>query len=152
MRRGRENPMVSSFTRRPLPISARFSWYVAIRAGVRTRAPAPAVLRSRAMSVTIRGLEERDLPAADRICRLAFGTFLGLPDPMTFMGDADFVGTRWRAEPSGAVAAELDGELVGSNLATRWGSFGFFGPLSVRPDLWDGGIARRLLERTMEIF
>ena len=100
------------------------------------------------MSVSIRALEERDLPAADRICRLAFGTFLGLPDPMTFMGDADFVATRWRAEPSGAIAAELDGELVGSNFATRWGNFGFFGPLSVRPDLWDGGIARRLLERT----
>src|SRR5437763_16809540 len=80
------------------------------------------------------------------------GTFLGLPDPMAFMGDADFVATRWRADPSGAIAAERDGELVGSNLATRWGSFGFFGPLSVRPDLWDRGIARRALERTMEIF
>jgi len=104
------------------------------------------------MPVSIRELEERDLPAADRICRLAFGTFLGLPDPMTFMGDADFVATRWRTEPSGAIAAELDGELVGSNLVARWGSFGFFGPLSVRPDLWDRGIARLLLERTMEIF
>src|SRR5262249_31749828 len=51
-----------------------------------------------------------------------------------------------------ALAADLDGELVGSNFATRWGSFGFFGPLSVRPDLWDRGIARRLLERTMPIF
>src|SRR5690348_3459138 len=123
MRRGRENPMVSSFTGQPLPISEGFSRYVTMRAGVRTRAPTSVVLRSRAVSVTIRSLEERDLPAADRICRLAFGTFLGLPDPMTFMGDGDFVSTRWRAEPAGAIAAELDGELVGSNLATRWGSF-----------------------------
>jgi len=61
------------------------------------------------MSVSIRPLEERDLPAADRLCRLAFGTFLGLPDPMTFMGDADFVATRWRADPSGALAAQIDG-------------------------------------------
>ena len=29
---------------------------------------------------------------------------------------------------------------------------GFFGPLSVRPDLWDRGIAKRLLESTIELF
>lgn len=104
------------------------------------------------MDVGVRPLEERDLPAADRIFRLAFGTFLGLPDPMKFAGDTDYVGTRWRADPSGAVAAEIDGDLVGSNFAARWGSFGFFGPLSVRPDLWDKGVARQLLHRTMELF
>lgn len=104
------------------------------------------------MNISIRPLEERDLPAADRIFRLAFGTFLGLPDPMTFAGDADYVATRWRAEPVGAVAAEANGELVGSNFASRWGSFGFFGPLTVRPDLWDQGVARQLLRRTMDIF
>jgi hypothetical protein len=35
---------------------------------------------------------------------------------------------------------------VGSNFATSWGSVGFFGPLTVRPDLWDRGIAGRLVE------
>jgi GNAT superfamily N-acetyltransferase len=104
------------------------------------------------MNISIRPLEERDLPAADRIFRLAFGTFLGLADPMTFAGDADYVATRWRAEPMGAIAAEANGELVGSNFASRWGSFGFFGPLTVRPDLWDQGVARQLLRRTMDIF
>lgn len=39
-------------------------------------------------NVIVRPLEERDLPEADRIMRLAFGTFLGLPDPSGFMGDA----------------------------------------------------------------
>jgi predicted N-acetyltransferase YhbS len=104
------------------------------------------------VNVSVRTLQAGDLAHADRIFRLAFGTFLGLPDPMRFAGDADCVRTRWRAEPDAAFAAEADGELAGSNFATRWGSFAFFGPLTVRPDLWNRGIARRLLEPTMELF
>jgi GNAT superfamily N-acetyltransferase len=50
------------------------------------------------------------------------------------------------------LGADLHGELVGSNFAANWGSVGFFGPLTVRPDLWDRGIASRLLESTMELF
>ena len=102
--------------------------------------------------VTIRRVREEDLPAVDRIFRTAFGTFLGLPDPTKFMGDADFVRTRWRADPFAVFAAELDGELAGTNFATRWGSVGFFGPLTIRPDLWDRGIAQLLLQPTMELF
>jgi hypothetical protein len=44
------------------------------------------------------------------------------------------------------------GRLIGSNVATRWGSFGFFGPLTVLPEYWDRGVAQRLLEATMTIF
>src|SRR3712207_2483167 len=66
---------------------------------------------------------------------------------MSFMGDADLVGTRWRAAPDAAFGAYIDGALVGSNFAADWESFGFFGPLTVRPDLWDrgspGGCSRR---------
>ncbi len=102
--------------------------------------------------VTIRVLREEDLPVADRIMRLAFGTFLGLPDPLKFMGDADYVRTRWLADPSAVFGAEIAGELVGTNFATRWGSVGFFGPLTIRPDLWDRGIAQQLLRPTMELF
>ena len=102
--------------------------------------------------IAIRPLREDDLGEADRIMRLAFGTFLGLPDPLAFMGDAGYVRTRWRADPAAALAAEAGGELVGSNFAANWGSFGFFGPLTVRPDLWDRGVARRLLEPTMALF
>ena len=43
--------------------------------------------------VSVRPLREGDLSEADRIMRLAFGTFLGLPEPMTFMGDAGYVRT-----------------------------------------------------------
>jgi GNAT superfamily N-acetyltransferase len=84
--------------------------------------------------------------------RLAFGTFLGLPDPLKFMGDADYVRTRWPVDPSAVFGADLSGELVGTNFATRWGSFGFFGPLTIRPDLWDRGIAQKLLAPTMDLF
>lgn len=101
--------------------------------------------------VDVRPLAEGDLVDADRVMRLAFGTFLGLAEPMAFLGDGDYVRSRWTADPSAALAAEADGRVVGSNFATRWGSVGYFGPLTVHPALWDRGIARRLLARTMEI-
>ncbi len=100
----------------------------------------------------IRPLVEGDLPAADRILRVAFGTFLGLPDPATFLEDASMVRTRWLADPQAVLAAEHNGKLIGSNFATNWGSFGFFGPLTVEPEYWNRGVAQRLLGPTMEIF
>jgi predicted N-acetyltransferase YhbS len=108
--------------------------------------------RDAPVEVSIRPLEEHDLDAADRVMRIAFGTFLGAPDPMMVFGDADYVRSRFAAEPSWAFVAERDGEVVGSNFATRWGSFGFFGPLTVRQDLWDAGIGRRLMEPIIDLF
>jgi GNAT superfamily N-acetyltransferase len=102
--------------------------------------------------VSIRPLQEGDLDAADRVMRMAFGTFLGAPDPMMVFGDMDYVRSRFAAEPSWAFAAELDDEVVGSNFATRWGSFGFFGPVTVRVDLWDRGIAGRLMQPIIDLF
>jgi GNAT superfamily N-acetyltransferase len=102
--------------------------------------------------LTIAPLTERDLPVADRIFRLAFGTFIGLPDPTAFGGDSDYVRTRFHAEPSAAFAAYIGHELVGSNFATNWGSVGFFGPLTVRPDLWNRSVGKRLMEPVMACF
>lgn len=104
------------------------------------------------LDVTVRPLREDDLDAADHIVRLAFGTFLGLPEPTAFMGDAGHVRSRWRADPAAAFAAEVGGELVGSNFATHWGSVGFFGPLSIRPDVWDRGVGKRLMAPIMDCF
>ena len=84
--------------------------------------------------------------------RLAFGTFLGVPDPSTFGADREYVSTRWRADPAGALVAEVDGMLAGSNFATNWGSFAFFGPLTIRPELWNKGVAQSLLAPTMDLF
>jgi len=104
------------------------------------------------LDVSVRSLQKNDLSAADHIMRLAFGTFLGLPEPAAFMGDAGYVRTRWQADPSAAFSAHVGDELVGSNFASNWGSVGFFGPLTIRPDLWDRGVGKRLLEPVMECF
>jgi GNAT superfamily N-acetyltransferase len=97
-------------------------------------------------------LAEFELPEARRILRTAFGTFLGVPDPEAFWTDRDHVYGRWRAPHVAAFGATIDGLLVGTNFATKWGSVGFFGPLSVRPDLQERGIAQALLAATMEQF
>jgi GNAT superfamily N-acetyltransferase len=94
----------------------------------------------------IRALTEADLPQAQHIVRVAFGTFLGAPDPERFWSDLDYVYGRFGAEHTAAFAADTDeGALAGSNFATRWGSVGFFGPLTTRPDLWNGGAGQRLV-------
>jgi hypothetical protein len=77
--------------------------------------------------VIVRELRESDLPVADAILRSAFDTFTGVA---SLFGDKDYVRTRWMADPGAAYAAERDGQLVGTNFATSWGSVGFFGPLS----------------------
>lgn len=83
---------------------------------------------------------------------MTFGTFIGLEDPLTFFGDAEFIRTRFMANPSGSFAAEVNGELVGSNFVANWGSVGIFGPLTIRQDFWDKGVAKQLLKSTMDYF
>jgi hypothetical protein len=68
------------------------------------------------------------------------------------MGDRIYIASRWRAPNTKVIAARDNGRLVGSNVATRWGSFGFFGPLTVLPEYWDRGVAQQLLESTMKAF
>jgi GNAT superfamily N-acetyltransferase len=97
-------------------------------------------------------LDDKDLPEAERIFRVAFGTFVGAPDSDVFWADRDYVYGRHRAPHVAAFGATIDGNLVGSNFATKWGSVGFFGPITVRPDLQERGIAQALLARTMEQF
>jgi GNAT superfamily N-acetyltransferase len=104
------------------------------------------------MNIVIRQLVENDLSEADRIYRLSFGTFLGLPDPMTFGRDTNYVKSRFNSAPFAAFAAEVDGKLIGSNFTANWGSVGFFGPLTVHPNYWSQGVAGRLMEPTMQLF
>ncbi|MFJ5556861.1 GNAT family N-acetyltransferase [Streptomyces sp. NPDC093250] len=111
-----------------------------------------AMRTSAAAPVSVRPLVEPDLDRADEIFRVAFGTFLRVPEPERFFGSADYVRTRWAADPHAAFAATVEGDVVGSNFAADWGSVGFFGPLTVRPDLWDQGIGRRLMEPVMACF
>ena len=99
----------------------------------RDRVPSEAAERA---DVIVRELRESDLTLADAILRSAFDTFTGVT---SLFGDKDYVRTRWLADPGAAFAAERDGQLAGTNFVTRWGTVGFFGPLSVRPELWDQG-------------
>jgi len=104
------------------------------------------------MTTLVRPLVQSDLDEADRIMRLAFGTFIGLKDPAAMWDDADYTHSRWHSDPEGALAAEHDGRLAGSNFAVRWGSLAYFGPLSVRPELWDQKVGQSLVEATMAVF
>jgi GNAT superfamily N-acetyltransferase len=97
-------------------------------------------------------MEERHVPEARRIIRLAFGTFLGVPDPERFWADLDYAGTRFGAENTAAFAAEEDGVLVGVNFATCWGSVGFFGPLAIRPNRWNAAIGQQLVAAACRAF
>jgi len=100
----------------------------------------------------VAALDVNDLPEAERILRLAFGTFLGAPDPENFWSDRDYVYGRQRSPHVAAFGARLDGKLVGSNFVTNWGSVGFLGPITVHPDLHESGIGRALLDRAMTQF
>lgn len=104
------------------------------------------------LPIKVGPLKQSELAEAGRIVRLAFGTFLGVPDPLDFMGDRDLMTPRWRSSNVKVIAARDGSRLIGSNVATRWGSFGFFGPLTVLPEYWNRGVAQRLLEATMTIF
>ena len=58
------------------------------------------------MNISIRLLQENELSTAEHIFRLAFGTFIGLPQQTDFGGDAKYVQTRWLVDPTAALAAE----------------------------------------------
>jgi predicted N-acetyltransferase YhbS len=107
---------------------------------------------ARHVSVVVRPMHDRDVDAVDHVMRVAFGTFLGVRDPATTFGEAQYVRSRYAAEPSWAFVAEHEGDLVGSVFATRWGSFGFLGPLTIRPDLWDRGVGRQLIGPVVDLF
>ena len=100
----------------------------------------------------IRALAEADLAAAQRLVRVAFGTYLGAPDPERFWTDRDYVRGRFGAPHIAAFAAEEEGALVGSNFAIKWGSVGFFGPVSIRPDVQNRGIGQSLVAAACERF
>ena len=77
------------------------------------------------MDVIVRRLQDSDLEEADKILRLSFGTFMGLADPMTCFGVADYVKTRFHADPDLTIVAEVNGRLLGFNFIANWGVLDF---------------------------
>jgi len=100
----------------------------------------------------VRPLAESDLPRTWHIARTAFGTFLGAPDLESFWTDRDLHTNRFRSENVEAFVVEDQGAVVGSNFATRWGSVGFFGPLTTRVDLQNQGIGQSLVAAVCDAF
>lgn len=103
-------------------------------------------------NIKVNLLKKNELSEADRIFRLAFGTFLGLPDPSTFMEGRDLTVSRGRARHVQVLAARDGSRLVGTNFLTTWGAFAFFGPLTILPEYWDKGVAQKLLAATVDRF
>ena len=100
--------------------------------------------------IIVRPAREEDLIAADRVTQTAFGVAAGAPYPETFFGGCDKVKSRYRNPGVSVFVAEEQGEILGSNVVTRWGSFGFFGPFGVRPDQWNRGIAKKIMAPVMD--
>jgi len=105
-----------------------------------------------AEDISVGMLQNEDVEEAERIFRIAFGTFLGVPNPEDFRTGVSFVRTRWKKDPTAAYAAKLGKRLLGTNFATNWGSVGFFGPLTIYPEYWDRGVGKRLMEPIMQLF
>ena len=103
------------------------------------------------MDVTVDPLTKNDVDQADDIFRNAFATFLGI-DKAKLWGDSEVLRTRWLAPNTRVIAARIGGRLVGSNVLTRWGSVGWFGPLTISPEHWDHGIAKALMTETERVF
>jgi len=95
--------------------------------------------------ILIRPMAAEDLDAAAHVWRLAFGTHFGAPEPARFRSDMRIVETRFATDPKMAFVAEEDGRILGSVLGMDWGSELVLGPLSVDPDYWGKGVARRLV-------
>jgi GNAT superfamily N-acetyltransferase len=96
--------------------------------------------------VLVRALRADELPEAETIIRHAFGTWRQVPDLATYALDREYAWSRWQEASHCAFAVDVDGRLAGTNFGVRWGSVGFFGPLTVRPDLWGLGIGQHLVE------
>ena len=60
---------------------------------------------------SVRPMAEADLDLADETFRVAFGTFLGAPEPKAFFGTADYIRTRWTTNPEAAFTAEVGGRV-----------------------------------------
>jgi GNAT superfamily N-acetyltransferase len=102
--------------------------------------------------ITYRPMRAADLPAADRVFRMAFGTWFGLADPMQFRGgEPGVLEPRFWSYPDGGSVAWRDNAIVGFSFASRWGSLGVLGPVAVLPELWRHGVARRLVAAALDI-
>ena len=103
------------------------------------------------MQISIRLLQENELPLANRIFQIAFSKLIGDSSTASYGSDINYM-NRWYTDPKATFAAEIDSQLVGVNIATHLGSLGILGPLVVHPDFWNQGIGKKLMEPVMDCF
>ncbi len=107
------------------------------------------------MNIEISSLKEKDLQKAEILLKLAFSTFLKLPNPIEFANGAQYY-KRWYNNSSFAFAAKkennLDNELIGYVILVKWGSFAGLGPIVTHPDYWNQGIASQLMKAALAKF
>lgn len=111
-----------------------------------------ASLKSATTKVDIHPIRGEEVEEAEKLVRLAFGTFFNAPNPTENPSERRMIVHRFDQNPHNVIAATLDGVIVGTNVLTEWGSFGFFGPLAVRPDLWNSGIGGKLVAAAVDKF
>jgi GNAT superfamily N-acetyltransferase len=103
------------------------------------------------MNFEITLLQESELPEAEKLLRLSFGTFLRLSEPMNFGNGAEYT-SRWYRDPLSVFAAQSDGKLIGFSMVANWGSCAGFGPIVTHPDYWDRGIGSQLISASWQKF
>lgn len=103
------------------------------------------------MNIDISLLQESELPEAEQLLNLSFGTFLGLTEPMDFSKGAKY-SSRWYRDPSSAFAARAEGKLIGFCMLANWGTCAGFGPIVIDPDYWDRGIGSQLITSSWSKF
>jgi len=99
--------------------------------------------------VVIRPMRAGDVAPAQRIFQHAFGTHLGADDLDRFRADIGMIGLRQASYPNLCWVAEIEDRLVGSVILNDLGSHWVFGPLTVAPSHWNGGIARLLTQHAV---
>lgn len=103
------------------------------------------------MNFEISLLQENELPEAEKLLRLCFGTFLRLSEPMDFGNGAEYT-SRWYRDPLSVFAAKADKKLIGFSMVSNWGSCAGFGPIVTHPDYWDRGIGSQLISASWSKF
>ena len=101
------------------------------------------------MKISLRPLEESELPRASAIHRQAFLDFLKVPERM--LPEIDFVRLRFLANPSLALAVDGDGALIGSILGYSLGSLVVVGPVTLQPGIWAKGVGKTMLKMLLRV-
>jgi len=100
--------------------------------------------------ITLQPLNQTDLNQVSEMVRLAFATFIDVPEPDEFWNDRDYVHNRWNAPHSHWVKAVVDGRMIGVICVSRWGSSAILGPVAVHPDFWGKGVVQQLMSAGIE--